>query len=67
MNITIYQGEPLRRCEKTVRKESHPLFPKWNKCSRYTAFFIDGKPYCKEHAGELALLEMLKCVQSQNS
>ena len=59
MKFEIYKGKPLRECCKVIRNE-WPVHPKWHLCSRYTAFLINGNPYCKFHAGEIALKEAIK-------
>lgn len=49
------------RCEATTASSGTHYFPDGNRrCARFAAFDVDGKRLCKQHAGELALLHVIK-------
>ena len=59
--IKPYLGPPMRECVAKVRKLSIAESKHFKStCSRHTNYFINGKPYCRMHAGEYCLQRTLE-------
>lgn len=52
----VMRLEKLYLDSRTTRKEHKDP----GKCQRYGFYFVDGKPYCRQHAGALAIIYIME-------